>query len=653
LKPVLLLVDLQNDFLKVAELEPHPASVIAAAARLLGACRRARIPAVHIRSAVKASGENRMPHWKRNDYWACVEGSGGHACPPSLVAREDEAVIHKVFFSAFSTGELDGILRETKAGTLIVAGVHLHGCVRATVLDAYARDYKIVVAEDATGSNDPLHGAITRRYLQDRAAQFLSSGRIARELDSGADAFASSEFGRRPEALAHRSPQAPERSWTIAADSEARIREAVARARTSFETWSRIPIQERASLLGRIARLLKKQETEFADLIVEDAGKPIRQARGEVARSLALLDAVEQSPAPDRDAAPGRAGYRREPLGVVGLISPFNNPLAIPAGKIAPALLHGNTVVWKPAIPGARVAERFSALIREAGGPEGVIACVHGGPDAARNLMSHCDAVTISGSLEAGRSAQDICASRQIPLQAELGGNNAAIVWDDADLAAAAASIAEGAFAFAGQRCTANRRVIILDSVYDRFLDHLAAACRSLVWGEPASEETQIGPLITCHAKERVEALVRRAGESGSRLIHPHEPRERAPDAAAGSAWLRPAIVCCDDREAEIVREETFGPVLVAQRAGDWEDAMALCNGVRQGLAAALFSTSQERIAAFLREAKAGVLKINQSTADAAVHLPFGGWKSSGIGPPEHGPANIEFFTRMQAIYYG
>jgi acyl-CoA reductase-like NAD-dependent aldehyde dehydrogenase len=261
--------------------------------------------------------------------------------------------------------------------------------------------------------------------------------------------------------------------------------------------------------------------------------------------------------------------------------------------------------------------------------------------------MAASDAVTISGSLKAGRSAQEICATYHIPLQAELGGNNASIVWGDVELTAAAASITEGAFAFAGQRCTANRRAIVDSSIYDVFLDQLVMASRRLIWGDPADEKTQIGPVISSAARNRVEAVIDRARAAAFRVINPLEKLDRA----RGDAWLEPTIVCCDDPSAEIVQEETFGPVLVVEQAEDWDEAISLCNGVKQGLAAAIFTTSPRRIEDFLRRVRAGILKINSSTANAAVDLPFGGWKASGIGPAEHGPANREFFTRMQSIY--
>jgi acyl-CoA reductase-like NAD-dependent aldehyde dehydrogenase len=433
----------------------------------------------------------------------------------------------------------------------------------------------------------------------------------------------------------------------LAAGQKSDIAAAVAVARETFEFWWRVGVDERLRLLQAFGRQLQQHESVLVDLLVEDIGKPVRYAYDEVARAIALIGAAAKQIEPKQDRILKKTGYRREPLGVIGLIGPFNNPLAIPVGKIVPALLYGNAVIWKPAIPGSRIAKKTAELFAIATGQPKVLQVLCGSDQTARQLMAASDAVTISGSLKAGRAAQEICAARHIPLQAELGGNNASIVWGDVELTAAAASIMEGAFAFAGQRCTANRRVIVDSSIYDAFLDQLGIASRRLVLGDPADEKTQIGPLISSASRNRVKAVIDRARAAAFRVISPSGKL----DGALGDAWLEPTIVCCDDPSAEIVQEETFGPVLVVQQAEDWDEAISLCNAVKQGLAAAVFTTSPKRIEDFLRRVRAGILKINSSTANAAVDLPFGGWKASGIGPAEHGPANREFFTRMQSIY--
>ena len=207
------------------------------------------------------------------------------------------------------------------------------------------------------------------------------------------------------------------------------------------------------------------------------------------------------------------------------------------------------------------------------------------------------------------------------------------------------------AFGFAGQRCTANRRVIVHSRCYDAFLDRLVSATRSLVWGDPMDAETQVGPMISKNARDRVAALIGRVRDSGAAVLVPHEGGPSWNGLVSEGNYYPPTLVCCDDPSHEVVQEETFGPVLVIQRARDWREAMALCNGVRQGLVSALFSRSQRNRRRFLTEARAGILKLGTGTADADAEAPFGGWKASGIGPPEHGESNREFYTRTQAVY--
>jgi acyl-CoA reductase-like NAD-dependent aldehyde dehydrogenase len=237
-------------------------------------------------------------------------------------------------------------------------------------------------------------------------------------------------------------------------------------------------------------------------------------------------------------------------------------------------------------------------------------------------------------------------------LQAELSGNNAAIIWHDTDLVRAAEQMAWGAFAFAGQRCTANRRAIVHGPVLEAFVEAVAATTARLAWGDPLEASTDLGPLIDVAKRDEVAGIVTRAQTSGvaRRVLWPKA-------AQAGEAWVtrgayaQPAIVCCDRSDHALVQEETMGPLLVVQQAADFTEALALCNGVRHGLAAALFTRSPELQERFREEAHAGILKLNTSTAGADITLPFGGWKASGVGPPEHGAGDVLFYTRMQAVY--
>jgi acyl-CoA reductase-like NAD-dependent aldehyde dehydrogenase len=261
------------------------------------------------------------------------------------------------------------------------------------------------------------------------------------------------------------------------------------------------------------------------------------------------------------------------------------------------------------------------------------------------------DAVSLTGSERAGQSAQLISGRRSIPLQAELGGNNAAIVWPETELSRAVRSIAEGAFGMAGQRCTANRRAIVAEQCLEAFLAELIPAVARLRCGDPLERDIQVGPLISVATARRVAALVERARVLGHQVVMPHPPLCAGSSGLELAAFHPPTVVICRDEDSEIVQEETFGPILVVQPARDWPHALRLCNGVRQGLAAALFCAEPRIRREFVLEARVGMLKFDRSTADAEVDLPFGGWKSSGIGPAEHGEADVEFYTRVQTVY--
>jgi acyl-CoA reductase-like NAD-dependent aldehyde dehydrogenase len=631
MNPLLLLVDLQRDYLDAPGIEPDPATVVDHAARLLRHCRQSGTPVAHVWTTVRRDPDNRMPHWKLTDRWRCEEGTPGHAAPASLTPRSDEEVFHKSAFSGFESPQLRAFLRQRTIDTLIVAGVKTHACVRQTAIDAWQAGLAVWIASDAVGSDDPVHAAITRRYLEERGVRFAPAAELLASLDT-------------TQAASLRNGEA-----------HTALRASVSRAQSAAASWRATPISQRVAGVRRFTAALAERSHQLATLMAEELGKPVRFGRLEVQRTVQMLEAIATrvEAAASRGASRGDGFLvRRRPHGALAVITPWNNPLYIPLGKVVPAILCGNSVVWKPA-PQARATSRHVFdMFSETQWPPGLISMLEGGTHDAQALM--CDAaiaaVTITGSSAAGYSAQEICARRRIPLQAELGGNNAAIVWRDADLLLAARLIAGGAFEMAGQRCTANRRVIVHAAVRDVFLWHLERETALLAWGDPHDEQTRIGPMVNATERDRIAATVERAVAIGA----PTRLPLGASPSCAGShrtAWYPPTIVTCDDPSCEIVQEETFGPLLVVQTARDRAHAMTLCNGVRQGLVASMFSTSREMIEQFLDEAQAGILKVNQSTADAAVDAPFGGWKASGIGPPEHGTFDLDFHCRPQTVY--
>jgi alpha-ketoglutaric semialdehyde dehydrogenase len=634
MKPALLLVDLQNDYLATPDLQPCADILIAQSAALLARCRQSEIPVIHVWTTVHREDDRRLPHWRRENRWQCVAGTGGHATPAALEPRSGETVVHKSGFNAFADGELDAALKRLDRDTVILAGMHLHTCVRVAAMECMERGYRVCIAEDAVASNDPIHAASTRRWLDAR----------------GAGAFACQPT------FSHPSPRNTEQIlFEVPPSGPQEVASETATAQEAWKQWRATSPPSRWEILDRAANALDSAAPELAHQMAIEIGKPITHGLEEVRRGAASIrDVVRRAREFALATREGDGLVRHQPLGVVALISPWNNPIAIPVGKIAPALAYGNVLIWKPAPAATGISQAILKMLRQAGVPSDAVRLLPGDYTTAHALASHASigAVTLTGSLAAGYSMQEICARRMIPLQAELNGNNAAIVWDDADLAQAAKQVAWGAFGFAGQRCTANRRVIVSRARFAALLEELKAAGERLVWGDPLDQATDIGPLISTSKRDETIALLNRARSDQD--VHSIEilqkNRAQEPFASAG-AYAQPAILCCDRQDHPLVQEETMSPLLVVQRAEDFEHALALCNGTRYGLAAALFSSSREIQEKFLAEAQAGILKINSSTAGADISLPFGGWKASGLGPPEHGEADRLFYTRMQAVY--
>jgi acyl-CoA reductase-like NAD-dependent aldehyde dehydrogenase/nicotinamidase-related amidase len=643
MKAALLLVDLQNDFLAAPDLQPSPGRLVEAAAGLLAAWRARGLPVLHVYTTVHREPDERMAHWKSRGVWQCVAGTPGHAAPPGLRPVADEFVGHKTAFNAFEDARLADELARRGVHAVVLAGLHLHACVRQAALECLQRGFKVLVAEDCCGSHDPVHSAASRRWLADRAVRFEPAGRVLSWLAAGVW----------PTTALYSPRCVTEVLFELRCAGPGEIQGATQAARAGLAHWASWQLDRRLQPLLRLADWVDAAADDLARQMAIELGKPLRHGREECHRAAASVRDIVRLAAAAGDGSSG--AVRRRPLGVVGVVTAWNNPVAIPLGKLTAALAWGNTAVWKPAPPATRLSERLRRAMDQAGLPSGAVNLVTGDHATALDLALDpaTDAVTLTGSERAGHALQEICARRHLPFQAELNGNNAALVWDDADLSEAAAQVAWGGFGFAGQRCTANRRVVVSAAVFTEFVDRLAHATAALPWGDPLDDRVEIGPLVSTLRRDEVAAAVRRARADGvtARCQKPHLDGGREPDWVSLGAYLAPTILCCTEPRHEIVQEETMGPVVVVQSAADFGEALELCNGVRQGLAAALFSHSASLRRRFLEEAQAGILKVNASTAGADPTLPFGGWKSSGVGPPEHGEADRLFFTRLQTVY--
>jgi alpha-ketoglutaric semialdehyde dehydrogenase len=645
MSPLLLLVDLQNDFLNSAGLQPNRENLVVKAAALLRDCRQKRIPVVHVLTTISRDTDRRLPHWKKLNRWNCVAGTFGHDTPPSLQPVKNEIIVHKTGFNGFVGGQLDNILKKFRCDALIAAGVHLHTCVRAIATESLERGLRVFVAEDGVASDNPVLAAATRRWLAERCVEFLPAGEIFSRLDGGT-----------VPARIHRSPRETKKIlFEIPLAGTDEISAATLSAKVVWKKWRLKKMGSRCRILAGVASRLEASASKLAQQMAIEIGKPLSHGLEEVCRAAANVHDVTRRALAFNPLKRDTAGLvRHEPHGVIALISPWNNPVAIPIGKIVPALAYGNAVLWKPAPAATQISRVILKLLHNAGVPDGIVQILTGDYETAQKLAAdeNVDAVTITSSAAAGYAIQEICARRFLPLQMELSGNNAAIVWDDTKLPAAAAQIAWGAFGFAGQRCTANRRVIVSEAVFEIFLREARFAAEKLKWGDPLRKSTDIGPVI--HAAKRDEhlALIESAKGSGAanRVVFLFDDIARLPWVNKGS-YAQAVIVCCDEPGHPLVQEETMSPLLVVQRARNFDAALELCNGVRHGLAAALFSDSNILQGKFLSEARAGILKINSTTAGIDISLPFGGWKMSGYGPPEHGEGDRLFYTRMQTVY--
>lgn len=643
-RPTLLLVDVQQDFLARPGLLPNASDLVEGLVRLLEGARRRAWPVIHVRTRSAADGSGRMPHWQRQDIRACVEGTTGYAPPPALAEQPGESVLHKGFFSAFGCPDLAPLLAPPAAGPLVVAGLYTHGCIRATVLDAYERGHAVIVVDDAVGSTEPMHAELSRAWLHGRAARFLTIAELL-GLDGGPVSAATARGQATPAPLADhpRHGAAPNAATACAA------------AATAAMGWAATDPAERAALLERWAGRLAADEAALAALLAREVAKPIAEARDELRRTLAHIRVAARL-AREALEIPLAVGVcvRYRPVGTVALITPWNNPLAIPAGKLAPALACGNACVWKPSPLAPACSERLLAALTEVGLPAGLVQPVAGDALIARAIVTdtRVDAVSLTGSSATGLAIAALCAAGGKPLQAELGGNNAALIlddWarDDADLA----QLARAAFGFAGQRCTAIRRLIVLRGILDRFTEDFAEAVRGLPMGDPLEPATVVGPLISVAHRQRVQARLDAAIAQGARVLARARPPADAAQGPYAGRWLAPALLDHVDPGSPIAQQETFGPLALILPADDLDHAITIANGVPQGLVAALYSADPVARERFAARIQAGMLKLSPGPLTINPEVPFCGWKVSALGPPEHGLGDRDFFARAQVVY--
>lgn len=435
---------------------------------------------------------------------------------------------------------------------------------------------------------------------------------------------------------------------------------AVAAARKSFLLWNRMPAPRRGEILYRAAEMLLRQKEGLGELVTREMGKVLPEGLGDVQEAIdiayymagegrRLQGETAPSELPDKDCK-----SVREPLGVVALITPWNFPIAIPAWKIFASLICGNTVVLKPSSYTPACATVLVEVLEQAGIPAGVVNLVHGtGEEAGEYLALHpdIDAVSFTGSVAAGERLEGLLGQIHRPMATEMGGKNAIIIMDDADLQLALEGVLWGGFGTSGQRCTAASRVVVHEKVRDRFVDMLVKAAARLNIGDGLKKETDVGPVINEHQLKKVLDYIRIGQEERAHLVT--GGRRITDGECARGYFIEPTVFVNVTSSMRIAREEIFGPVVSVIKCTGFDDAVKIVNGVPMGLVSAIYSRDANVTARAERELQTGIVYINASTIGAEIHLPFGGWKHSGSGHPEAGGRGgaIDFFTRIKVIY--
>lgn len=439
--------------------------------------------------------------------------------------------------------------------------------------------------------------------------------------------------------------------------SSAQVQAAIAAAGQAQPAWHAAGLEKRHGVLRAIGDELKQRSAELGRELSREEGKPLAEGVGEVYRSGQFFDyyAAEVHRQMGETADSVRPGIeietRREPVGVVGVISPWNFPMATAAWKIAPALAFGNAVIWKPASLVPHSAWALTEIIsRQADLGAGVFNLVMGsGGEAGEALIQseHVHAISFTGSLDVGRQVLIATAQNMARCQLELGSKNALVVMDDADLDTAVNAAVAGGYSGSGQKCTASSRLIVHEAIHDRFVDALAARLRDMRVGPALDDGTQVGPLADAPALDSVESYIAQAETDGATRVCGGERVAAASD----GFFLSPALFTDTRNDMTLNREEVFGPVASVIRVRDFDEALAVTNDTPYGLTAGIITTSLRHAHAFKHGAEAGCVMVNLATAGTDYHVPFGGRKASSFGTREQGQYAREFYTEVKTSY--
>jgi alpha-ketoglutaric semialdehyde dehydrogenase len=460
------------------------------------------------------------------------------------------------------------------------------------------------------------------------------------------------------ETFESRSPATGDLIGTFPRSTAEDVERAVASAKAAYEDWRLVPAPRRGEILFRFAELVREAKDELTDLMTREMGKVKAEAGGDVQEA---IDMAYYMGGEGRrlwgQTTPSELQNKfnmsvRQPIGVVGAITPWNFPIAIPAWKLTPALVCGNTVVLKPAEDTPGLADRFVELLHEAGVPAGVINIVHGyGEDAGDALVRHPDVpvITFTGSRETGVLVTKNAADQLKHVHLELGGKNAIIVMDDADVDLAVDGILWSAFGTSGQRCTAASRVIVHRAAYDELRSKLVARAEKMRLGPGWEDDTDLGPVINKEAIEKIHSYTQVGIDEGAQLLTGGEVATE--NGLDRGNYYRPTIFGDVDAGMRIAQEEIFGPTTALIPVDSFEEAVRAANGIQYGLSSSIFTRDVNRAFTAMRDLQTGITYINAGTTGAEVHLPFGGTKGTGNGHREAGQAALDVFTEWKSIY--
>ena len=433
---------------------------------------------------------------------------------------------------------------------------------------------------------------------------------------------------------------------------------AIAAAQAALPVWANTPAPGRAAVLFRALEIMGRRAEEIAAAITTEEGKPIADARGEVRRAMNI---IEYAAGEGRrmfgyttpSELPNTVAYTtKRPLGVVGIITPWNFPIAIPAWKMAPALICGNALVFKPASSTPLCAVKLAEVFEEAGLPAGTLNLITGpGAQVGNALVEdpRVNGISFTGSTEIGTALYARGAGALKKVQAEMGGKNAVILLADADMDKALGGIVQGAFGSTGQRCTATSRVIVEESVYDEFMAGLLDRTAALRIGDGIDPEVDVSPLCGQGQYDKVLEYIGIGAEEGARLAY--GGRGLSGGEYDDGYYIEPTVFADVSPDMRIAQEEIFGPVLTVFKAKDLPEAIRISNSVEFGLSSSVYTRDLSRAFEYINTVEAGMVHVNAPTLGGEVHLPFGGLKSSGVGQREQGTEAFDFFTETITVY--